>query len=123
MYKITNLKDLDEVVKSGGLQTFFISSDAENAVMEALYDNMHILQSNYGDKGEGGYICILTEPDKVREEYSAELQKFYLADDGYEYDTILAMDDTAEIHLRLFVMTEYHLLLLFKKQVGAEVIG
>ena len=120
MITIKNLEELNRLIDSGKLAPFYISAEAEQAVKEALYDNMTILVDNYGD-GSGGYFCIfLNDFCSAQDEYLSELGKYNLSPDDYEYDTILSSDGKTEIHIQLFVMTEYHLLILYRKSICAE---
>ncbi len=121
MITIKNLEELNRLIDSGKLAPFFISDEAEQAVTEALYDNMTILVDNYGSDGSGGYFCIFPNDFcSAQDEYLSELGKYNLSFDDYEYDTILSADGVTEIHIQLFVMTEYHLLILYRKSICAE---
>lgn len=119
MVRIKNMKELEDAVSAGLLEPLFLSKDAGDAAMEAIRCNLDILVQNYKSEGAGGYLCLLTDEFRsAQEEYLAELGKYNLSPDDYEYDSIIATCDGFELHTMLFILTEYHLLFVYKKYVG-----
>jgi hypothetical protein len=116
---IHNFKELDEAYQTEKVfDRLFITPNAEYTIKENLGINLEMLVDAYGDDGDGGYIKVI--PNSIssedgEEEYFAELAKYGLEPDGYEFDDVLVKSDTEEVHFQLFVMTEFNLLILYVK--------
>lgn len=116
---IRNHRELQEVCQSEEFGRLFITPDAEQKIMDSLKLNVELLVSSYGEDGSGGYISIIPHSistEKGESEYLAELAKFNLEPDAWEYDDLLAKSELEEVRLRLYILTEQHLLLLYVKQ-------
>ena len=118
---IRNHKELLEAYQTNVFDSFFIAPEAMITVSTSLEQNIKLLEDAYGDDGHGGYICIIpnsiSTPDGANE-YLAELAKYNLEPDMWEFDDVLVQSDTEQIHLQLFAMTEFNLLLLYVKKGG-----
>ena len=118
---IRNHKELLEAYQTNVFDSFFITPEAMITVSTSLERNIKLLEDTYGDDGHGGYICIIpnniSTPDGATE-YLAELAKYNLDPNMWEFDDVLAQSNTEQIHLQLFTMTEYNLLLLYVKKDG-----
>lgn len=116
--RIRNHKELIEAFQTSEFERLFVTLDAESVIRESLEDSIEMLVGTYGENGAGGYIRIITESISTREgeeEYFSELSRYALKADESEFDDILVQSDTKQVHLQLFVMNEYHLLLLYVK--------
>lgn len=119
--KIRNHNELQEVCQSEAFGRLFITPDAEQIIIEALKLNVELLINSYDEVGSGGYIYIVPHSITSAEgenEYLAELAKYNLEPDMCEFDDLLVQSETEQIHLQLFTMTEYNLLLLYMKKGG-----
>ena len=118
---IRNHKELLEAYQTNVFDSFFIIPEAMITVSASLEQNIKLLEDAYGDDGHGGYICIIpnsiSTPDGANE-YLAELAKYNQEPDMWEFDDVLVQSDTEQIHLQLFAMTEFNLLLLYVKKGG-----
>ena len=115
---IRNRKELEEAYQTEMFGRLFITPEAESIIKENLERNLEMLIDAYGDDGAGGYIKIIANSISTEEgqnEYLAELDKFKLEPDDCEFDDILVQSDTEQVHLQLFAMTEFNLLLLYVK--------
>lgn len=117
MIKVTNKEDIEKVIKSVSVKDTYTSSEIQ-AIKQTLEFNVEILTETYGDTGSGGYIAIMDLDGKSLEVYKEienELSKFSLRQDDYEYDDVISHSAETEVHFRLYIMTEYHLMLIYKK--------
>ena len=118
---IRNHKELLEAYQTNVFDSFFITPEAMITVSASLEQNIKLLEDAYGDDGHGGYIRIIpnsiSTPDGANE-YLAELAKYNLEPDTWEFDDVLVQSDTEQIHWQLFAMTEFNLLLLYVKKGG-----
>jgi hypothetical protein len=117
---IKNKHDLENVIESGELTTLFSTFELKQAVIEALTLNVTLLTEAYDNDGVGGYICVMTDvvsDDNEANEYLAELAKYNLSPVEWEFDDILGTDGVIEVHMQLFVMTEWSILLVYRKKV------
>ena len=115
---IRNYRELEETYQTDVFDRFFITPEAEGIIKENLQRNLELLVDSYGDEGAGGYIRIIPNSistEEGRNEYLAELAKWNLQPDDYEFDDRLVQSDTESIHMLLYVMTEYNLVLLYVK--------
>ena len=115
---ICNHNELMEAFQTSVFERFFITLDAEQVIKESLEHNIEMLVDVYGENGAGGYIRIIPENISTKEGiegYFSELSKYALKADESEFDDILVQSDTKQVHLQLFAMNEYHLLLLYVK--------
>lgn len=113
---IKNQSDLQQAYQDGTLDRLFITGDAEQKIKGVLEENVQMLTSAYGNEGAGGYICIIPHSlstSEGKKAYLEELGKYNLEPDMWEMDDVIASSDIEEVHLQLFVMTEYHLILLY----------
>ena len=115
---IRNYKELEEAYQTDVFDRFFITPEAESIIKENLQRNLELLVDAYGEDGAGGYIKIIpnsisTEDGQI--EYLAEIAKYDLEPDDFEFDDRLVQSDTESIHMLLYVMTEYNLVLLYVK--------
>lgn len=118
---IKNHKELQEAYQTKVFDRFFITPEARTIIMASLERNVKLLEDAYGSGGSGGYIRIISNSvstEKGANEYLAELAKYNLEPDMWEFDDVLVQSDTEQIHLQLFAMTEFNLLLLYVKKGG-----
>ena len=118
---IRNHKELLEAYQTNVFASFFITPDAMYTVSASLEQNIKLLEDAYGDDGHGGHICIIPNNISTQDganEYLAELAKYNLEPDMWEFDDLLVQSETEQIHLQLFTMTEYNLMLLYVKKDG-----
>ena len=126
MIKIQNREELDAVIEATrDLEPLYLNNETEQCLYEVLYDNIAILTKSYGEYGDGGYICIITDSISTEtglNEYLGELEKYNLEEipDGYEYDDVLGTDGKEEVHIQLFALTEFNLIFVFRKKVEDE---
>lgn len=117
--RIRNLNELEEACKSEEFARLFIVPGAERLIMDSLRQNVELLVDAYGEDGSGGYISVIPYDISTEEgasEYLAELAVFNLQPDMWEFDDVLVRSATEQVRLQLFVLTEYHLLLLYVKK-------
>lgn len=122
MIRVRNLEELEQAYRSNAIDRFLISPDAEKTIKDSLEFNINLLVDAYGTEGKGGYLCVIEKRIDMPEgakEYRAELTKYNLCADDWEFDDILVQTDSEEVHLQFFVMTEYNLLILYL-QKGSE---
>lgn len=118
---VRNHKELYEAYRTESFGRFLITQDAEQIIKESLERNVQLLVDAYGEDGRGGYIRIMPssiDSEDGASEYLAELSKFNLTPEMCEFDDTLVQSDTEQIHLQMFAMTEYNLLLLYIKKGG-----
>lgn len=118
---IRNHKELLDAYQTSVFDSFFITPQAMFIVSESLERNIKLLEEAYGSGGSGGYIRIISHSLSTEEginEYLAELSKYNLEPDMWEFDDLLVKSETEQIHLQLFAMTEFNLLLLYVKKGG-----
>lgn len=118
---IRNHNELQEVCQSEAFGRLFITSDTRETIMESLNRHVKLLVDAYGEDGSGGYIYIIPHSITSAEgasEYLAELTKYNLEPDMCEFDDLLMQSPTEQVHLQLFAMTEYNLLLVYLKKGG-----
>lgn len=118
---IRNHKELLDAYQTSVFDSFFITPQAMFIVSESLERNIKLLEEAYGSGGSGGYIRIISHSLSTEEginEYLAELSKYNLEPDMWEFDDLLVQSETEQIHLQLFAMTEFNLLLLYVKKGG-----
>lgn len=123
MVKVKNLEELEQAYRSDAIGRFFVSPEAEKTIKDSLQFNINLLVDAYGTEGNGGYLCVIENRIDTPEgegEYRAELSKYHLCADEWEFDDVLVQIGSEEIHLQVFVMTEYNLLILCRKK-GSEV--
>lgn len=119
--RIRNLNELEEASKTEVFARLFIVPEAEQVIMDSLRQNVERLVDAYGEDGGGGYISIIPHDisgEKGANEYLAELARFNLEPDMCEFDDLLVQSETEQIHLQLFAMTEYNLLLVYMEKGG-----
>ncbi len=122
MIILKNKTDLEAAVSQNMLTPLFASGKIEKAVLDTIENNIALLTENYGDEGEGGYIAVITDPiDDVlgRDEYLAEFEKYHLAPDDYELEERLGTAGKCEVLMELFVMTEFNVVIIFRKKVAS----
>lgn len=118
---IRNHKELLAAYQTNVFDSFFITPEAMITVSASLERNIKLLADSYGDEGHGGYIRIIPKSISTEEgtnEYLAELAKYNLEPNMCEFDDLLVQSETEQIHLQLFTMTEYNLMLLYVKKDG-----
>ena len=118
---IRNKQELLEAYRTEEFGRFLIAPEAEVLIKESLERNVKMLVEAYGEEGYGGYIRIIPnsiDTEDGANEYLAELAKFSLTPEMCEFDEVLLEYDAQRIHLQLFAMTEYNLLLLYIKKGG-----
>ena len=114
--RIKNHKELKEAYLSHVMDRFFITPEAENVIKDALEYNLKLLTDSYGEDGGGGYIEVLAKDittDEGLAEYSGILTEYNFNSDDCEFDDCLVTSGKESVHMQLFVLTEYHLILLF----------
>lgn len=119
--RIRNQNELEEASKTEVFARLFIAPEAQQVIMDSLRQNVERLVDAYGEDGRGGYISIIPHDISGEEganEYLAELARYNLEPDMCEFDDLLVQSETENIHLQLFSMTEYNLLLLYMKKGG-----
>lgn len=122
MITVKNRKDLEAVYQSEMIDRLFVSSEAEGVLKESLEKNVDVLVEAYGENGDGGGICIITDSLSTREgqdEYFELLQRYHLEPDMWEFNDILVQTEKEKVCLQLFVMTEYNVLVLYRIQKGS----
>lgn len=118
---VRNHRELFEAYRTEQFGKFFITPDAEGIIKASLECNVQLLVDAYGDSGSGGYIRIIPssiDTEDGANEYLAELAKFNLTAEMCEFDDTLVQFGAKQIHLQMFAMTEYNLLLLYIKKGG-----
>ena len=122
---VRNYRELQEAYRTQEFERFLIAPDAERIIMASLEHNMKLLVGAFGQDGKGGYIrliCNSIDTEDGANEYLAELAKYNLEPEMCEFDDLLVQSNTEEVHLQLFAMTEYNLLLLYMKKRRKEVV-
>ena len=118
---VRNRRELLEAYRTEEFGRLFITPDAEMIIKESLEYNLQLLVDAYGEDGSGGYIRIIPNSIDTKngaDEYLAELAKFYLTSELCEFDDRLVQTDTKQVHLQMFAMTEFNLLLLYVQKGG-----
>lgn len=118
---VRNHRELLEAYRTEKFDRFLITPNAEGIIKESLEHNVQLLVDAYGEDGSGGYIRIIPssiDAEDGANEYLAELAKFNLKPELCEFDDTLVQSGTEQIHLQMFAMTEYNLLLLYVKKGG-----
>ena len=121
MITIINQEGLNEIIEKGVLKPLFLTPEVEQTVIEALSDNIAIYTENYGSGGSGGFIGIITENITTgvgHDEYISTLSQYRLEADEWEFEDVLGTNGEYDIRMQLFVLTEFNILLIFKKAVN-----
>ena len=121
MITIINQEGLNEIIGKGVLKPLFLTSEVEQAVIEALSDNIAIYTENYGSGGSGGFIGVITENITAgvgMNEYISVLSQYHLEPDEWEFEDLLGSNGEYDVQMQLFVLTEFNILLIFKKAVN-----
>ncbi len=121
MIILKNNKDLETALSQNLLLPLFMSEEVEKEVLDAINRNLELLTENYGCGGDGGYIAIITDPiDDApgKDEYFAELEKYHLSPDCYEFEDRLGTVDGYEVLMELYVLTEFNTVIIFRKKVS-----
>lgn len=119
MLKMKNRTELEAAYKSKTFNNLFPTADIRTAVKKVLNENMNILTTSYGVNGEGGFIAIISNSLSAKEgldEYNELLNQYSLEPDDCEYDDIIGTFDAGDIHLELFVISDFNLLLLYVRK-------
>lgn len=119
--KIKNNSDLQKAYQDKVLDSFFITADAESIIKKSLEDKVKLLVDAYGENGEGGYIKIIRQNISTQEgmkEYMDVLSKYNLIPDMWELDDVLVCSESKEIHLQLFAVTEFNLVIMYLMNGG-----
>lgn len=120
MIRINNLEESEKLFQSRALEKTY-PKDSIPAIRKAITNNLGILNDEYGCDGNGGYLAIMEKSKSSKEgrgEYQDELRRFHLEDEECEFSDLLYDDDEGQVRLQLFVMTEYHLLILSMTEKG-----
>ena len=123
MIIIKNLDELNEAYRSNKIDRLFISPEAKTVVKESLEFNLNLMIGAYGTEGDGGYLCIIEnniDSSEGEEEYRSELAKYNLSAEDWEFDDVLVQNGLFEVHLQLFVLTEYNLIILYMRKESEE---
>lgn len=119
--KIKNNGDLQKAYQHRVLDSFFITADAESIIKKSLEDNVKLLVDAYGENGEGGYIKIIRQNISTQEgmkEYMDVLSEYNLIPDMWELDDVLVCSESKEVHLQLFAVTEFKLVIMYLMNGG-----
>ena len=114
--KIKNNSDLQKAYQDKVLDSFFITADVESIIKKSLEDKVKLLVDAYGENGEGGYIKIIRQNISTQEgmkEYKDVLSKYNLIPDMWELDDVLVCSESKEVHLQLFAVTEFNLVIMY----------
>lgn len=114
--KIKNNSDLQKAYQDKVLDSFFITADVESIIKKSLEDKVKLLVDAYGENGEGGYIKIIRQNISTQEgmkEYMDVLSKYNLIPDMWELDDVLVCSESKEVHLQLFAVTEFNLVIMY----------
>lgn len=117
---IRNYRELEEAYQTDVFDRFFIIPEAKDVVKESLERTLEMLVDAYGEDGDGGYIRVIPSSISTEDgqnEYLAELAKYNLEPEDFDFDDILVQSHTEEVHMQLYVMTEFNLVLLYVQNI------
>lgn len=121
MRKVINHEELLETFTDTNIVSVYEECLAE--VIDETMKLIYVLEENYGTEGNGGFIFIseeVQETEKIQEDFNEILINYNLDENMYEYDDLIAESKCNEYRIRVYILTEFHIVYVYGKEKAKE---